>query len=269
MFFRKRRKKVGLALGAGAARGWAHIGVLKVLEENNIHIDMIAGTSMGALVGAVFAAKGSVAHLKKYTIDLFPTRRQARKKIFDYTLPLKGFLKGKKALNLVSTAVNRADFMDLLIPTFIVGVDIMKGEEVVFETGNVAGAVRASLSLPGVFVPHRHQGRWMVDGGLLNPVPVNILEQKGADEIIAVCVESRSTDMQDSGKAPGILGILTRIVNIVHRQATGGFAGRSDIVIYPDVNGIAWDDFHKGELLMQRGIKACEQVIDEIKTFSK
>ncbi len=259
--------RTGLALGAGAARGWAHIGVLKVLEENNIHIDMIAGTSMGALVGAIFAAGGSVAHLKKYTIDLFPTQRQARKKIFDYTLPLKGFLKGKKALDLVSSAVNNADFMDLLIPTFIVGVDIMKGEEVLFETGDVAGAVRSSLSLPAVFVPHRYQGRWMVDGGLLNPVPVNILEQKGADRIISVCVESRDPDMHDPKKPPGIMGVITRTVNIVHRQATRGFAEKSDIVIYPDVNGIAWDDFHKGELLMQRGMKACEQVMDEIRTL--
>ena len=120
--------RVGLALGAGAARGWSHIGVLKVLEDHGIHIDMISGTSMGALVGAVYAAMGSVDALKQQTIDLFPTRARARKGIFDYSLPFKGFLRGKKALNLVATAVNQADFMDLLIPTFIIGVDILKGE---------------------------------------------------------------------------------------------------------------------------------------------
>jgi len=259
--------RIGLALGAGAARGWSHIGVLKVLAEHGIHIDMIAGTSMGALVGAIFAASASVDHLKKFTIDLFATRAQARKKIFDFTLPIKGLLRGRKAMNLVARAVNDADFMDLLIPTYLVGVDIMKGEEILFETGEVAKAVRSSLSLPAVFAPFRYRGRWMVDGGLLNPVPVNILEQKGADKVIAVCVENQQLSSESSRKAPGILGVISRTINIVHGQATSGFAQNSDIVIYPDVQGFAWDDFHKGEVLMQRGVTACEKVIGEIKAL--
>ncbi len=259
--------RVGLALGAGAARGWSHIGVLKVLEDNGIHIDMIAGTSMGALVGAIYAAKGSAGHLKQQTIDLFPTRSKARKGIFDYSLPFRGFLRGRKALNLVATAVNHADFLDLSIPMFIVGVDILKGEEVLIETGDVAKAVRSSLSLPVIFSPVRHMDRWMVDGGLLNPVPVNILEQKGADKIIAVCVESPRPDLQRSQKPPGIMEVISRTISIVHGRATGGFAGKADIVIYPDVQGFAWDDFHKGEVLMQRGILACEEMIQEIKSL--
>ncbi|NOX34631.1 MAG: cyclic nucleotide-binding domain-containing protein [Deltaproteobacteria bacterium] len=259
--------RIGLALGAGAARGWSHIGVLKVLEDQGIHIDMIAGTSMGALVGAIFAARGSVDHLKKYTIDLFPTRALARKKIFDYTLPFRGFLKGRKAMNLVATAIDHADFMDLVIPTYLVGVDIMKGEEILFETGDVSKAVRSSLSLPAVFTPFKYQGRWMVDGGLLNPVPVSILEQKGADKVIAVCVESPGSHPKDRTRVPGIMGVISRTISIVHGRATSGFAKKSDIVIYPDVQGFAWDDFHKGEVLMQRGIKACEEVIHEIKAL--
>ena len=170
-------------------------------------------------------------------------------------------------MNLVARAVDHADFMDLLIPTYLVGVDIMKGEEVLFETGDVAKAVRSSLSLPAVFTPFRHKGRWMVDGGLLNPVPVNILEQKGADKIIAVCVESQSADLESVQKSPGIMGVISRTISIVHGRATSGFAQHSDVVIYPDVQGFAWDDFHKGEVLMQRGMMACEKVIDEIKTL--
>lgn len=257
--------RIGLALGAGAARGWSHIGVLKVLEAHGIHIDMIAGTSMGALVGAIFAARGSVDHLKKYTIDILSTRAMARKKIFDYTIPFQGFLRGRKALNLVATAIDHADFMDLLIPTFLVGVDILKGEEVLFETGDVAKAVRSSLSLPAVFSPVKHQGRWMVDGGLLNPVPVNILEQKGANKIIAVCVERPLSNSRPATKSPGIMEVISRTISIVHGRATSGFAQKSDVVIYPDTQGFAWDDFHKGEELMQRGINACEDVIREIK----
>ena len=259
--------RIGLALGAGAARGWSHIGVLKVLEEEGIHIDMIAGTSMGALVGAIYAASGSVKHLRKHTIEMLGTRTRARKKIFDYTLPFHGLLKGRKAMNLVANAIRHADFMDLLIPTYLVGVDVIKGEEILFETGDVSKAVRSSLSLPVVFAPYRHAGRWMVDGGLLNPVPVNILEQKGADKVIAVCVENRRTIPDQIEKSPGIMGVISRTISIVHGRATSGFVRKSDVVIYPDVQGFAWDDFHRGHVLMHRGITACKEVIDDIKAL--
>ena len=259
--------RIGIALGAGAARGWAHIGVLKVLEDEGIHIDMIAGTSMGALVGAIFAASGSVDILRRFTIDRFTTKHHIRKGIFDYTLPIRGLLRGRKAMNLVAAAINHADFMDLLIPTYLVGVDILKGEEVVIETGDVAKAVRSSLSLPVVFSPIKHQGRWMVDGGLLNPLPVSILEQKGADKIIAVHVENQKPTPDNRNSPPGILEVISRTIAIVHGRATSGFAQKSDLVIYPDVHGFAWDDFHKGEVLMQRGISACEAVIEEIKNL--
>ncbi|MCG8565761.1 MAG: patatin-like phospholipase domain-containing protein [Desulfobacterales bacterium] len=257
--------RVGLALGAGAARGWAHIGVLKILQEQGIHIDMIAGTSMGALVGAVFAAHGSIDHLVAQTIQNLSSKMKARRTIYDYTLPLQGLLRGVKVMNLVRDAINHADFMDLVIPTYIVGVDILKGEEILFETGDVAQAVRSSLSLPGIFVPHKYRNRWMVDGGLLNPVPVNILEQKGADKIIAVCVENpHSSNPKDNG-SPSIMKVIMRTINIVHGHATRGFAEKSDIVIYPETKEFAWDDFHRGTILMERGEKACIQMLDEIK----
>jgi len=261
--------RIGLALGAGAARGWSHIGVLKVLQDEGIHIDMIAGTSMGALVGAIFAATGSIDHLKKYTIDLGTSKRMARKEVFDYTFPTRGLIKGEKVKNIIATAIGQADFLDLLIPTYVVSVDILKGEEVLIETGDVATAVRSSLSLPGIFPPVRHEGRWLLDGGLLNPLPVNILEQKGADKIIAVCVENQRPTVKQTSRAPSIMEVISRTVAIVHGRATSGFAKKSDIVIYPDVQGFAWDDFHKGHVLMQKGISACEEVIQEIKTLIK
>ena len=262
--------RIGLALGAGAARGWSHIGVLKVLEEEGVHVDMIAGTSMGAVVAAIFAAAGSVEKLVDRTIRQSYTRALARKKLFDYTLPFQGLLRGKKALTLVEKAVDGADFMDLLIPTYISAVDLLKGEEVVFETGDVAKAVRSSLSVPGIFVPYLYRNRWMVDGGLLNPVPVNILEQKGADKIIAVCIETpQDTNPDASSGRPGIIKVITRTINIVHGHATGGFAHKSDLVIYPETRDFAWDDFHKGDLLVKRGEQACKNVIDEIRGIKK
>ncbi len=257
--------RIGLALGAGAARGWAHIGVLKVLEEEGIPIDMIAGTSMGALVGGIYAAKPSVAHLKQYTIDLFPSKKVARKKIFDYALPFQGVLKGEKAMNLVATATDDADFLDLQIPAFFVGVDILNGEEVLMDRGPISHAIRASLSIPGIFQPFRYNGRWIVDGGLLNPVPVDRLIQKGADRVIAVCVEKSNQIDGSDGKPPGIMSVISKTMSIVHGRATGKFAEQADIVIYPDVQGFAWDDFHKGDILMQRGIDATREQLEEIR----
>ncbi|WDP89064.1 MAG: cyclic nucleotide-binding domain-containing protein [Desulfobacter sp.] len=257
--------RLGLALGAGAARGWAHIGVLKVLEEAGIHIDMISGTSMGALVGGVYAATASVEALKRFTIDLFPTRAEAKKKIFDYTLSRKGLLKGSKAAGLVRRAVGNADFLDLQIPAFIIAVDILNGEEVIFETGDVTDAIRSSIAIPAVFYPFRHQGRWMVDGGLLNPVPVDVLLRKGADMVVAVSIEPRGSSARHQDKSPGIKQIVSQTISIVHGRATGDFVKSVDLVLYPDVAAFAWDDFHRGISLMRIGMEECLSRLEDIK----
>lgn len=290
--------RVGLALGAGAARGWAHIGVLKVLEEEGIHVDMIAGTSIGALVGGIYGASASVDHLTRHTIERFSTKGVARRQIFDFTLPVKGLIRGGKVMRMVSRAVSNADFLDLLIPTYIVAVDILTGEEVLFETGDVTRAVRGSISIPGVFTPFNHKGRWLVDGGLLNPVPVDVLARKGADKIIAVCIEQAgpagngngpgvsgssgapatqapSGSFMQSGLSalaglpaqpdtPGIKQVISQTISIVHGRATGDFAKQADVVIYPDVAGFKWDDFHRGKVLMKKGETACRDQLKEI-----
>jgi NTE family protein len=256
--------RLGLALGAGGARGWAHIGVLKVLEDAGIHIDMISGTSMGALVGGIYAATASVEKLKQSTIDLFQTRSDTRKKIFDYTLPKQGLLRGKKAAQLVRNAVNDADFLDLMIPTYLVSVDILDEEEVILETGDVTDAVRSSIAIPAVFSPFQHQGRWMVDGGLLNPVPVDVLLRKGADMVIAVCIESKHSEAETPKKNPSIKQIISQTISIVHGRATSDFVKNADIVLYPDVGTYAWDDFHQGIALMRHGMEECSGRLSDI-----
>lgn len=256
--------RLGLALGAGGARGWAHIGVLKVLEDAGIHIDMISGTSMGALVGGIYAATASVNKLKKSTIDLFKTRSDTRKKIFDYTLPKQGLFRGNKAAQLVRKAVNNADFMDLMIPTYLVGVDILNEEEVIFETGDVTDAVRSSIAIPAVFSPFKHQGRWMVDGGLLNPVPVDVLLRKGADMVIAVCIESKPSKNETIKKNPSIKQIISQTISIVHGRATSDFVKNADLVLYPKVGAYAWDDFHRGITLMLHGMEECAERLPDI-----
>ena len=260
------RIRVGLALGAGAARGWAHLGILKVFEEQGIHIDMIAGTSMGALVGSIYARTASADLTKKLTIDQFPTKLVAQRKLFDYTLPLQGIIRGQKVLKMVRNALKNADFLDLMIPAYVIAVDINSGEEILLEKGNVTEAVRASISIPGIFNPVNLNGRWLVDGGLLNPVPADVLIQKGADIVIAVCIEQKSDQKaKQKVKRPSIIGVLSKTANIVYSQATGDFAQKADIVLYPEVNSFAWDDFHRGNELMRIGMDTCRNNVDEIK----
>lgn len=260
------RIRVGLALGAGGARGWAHLGVLKVLEEAGIHIDMISGGSMGAVVGSVYARTASAKRTRELTMDLVSTKIQVQRRMFDYTIPLHGIIRGKKITRLLRNALEDADFLDLLIPTFVIAVDILSGEEVLLEKGKVHEAVRASISIPGIFNPFCLGGRWLVDGGLLQPVPVDVLIQKGADIVIAVCVE-RESHQQAEGVAgpPTIIGQLSRTINIMHSQASKDFAKKADIVIYPKLETIGWDEFHKGAELMRAGEEACRENIAEIK----
>ncbi|MBU4069331.1 MAG: patatin-like phospholipase family protein, partial [Proteobacteria bacterium] len=260
------RIRVGLALGAGAARGWAHIGILKVFEEQGIHIDMIAGSSMGALVGSIYARTASADLTKELTIDQFPTKLVAQRKLFDYTIPLQGIIRGQKVLRMVRSALKNADFLDLMIPAYVVAVDINSGEEILLEKGNVSEAVRASISIPGIFNPVYLNGRWLVDGGLLNPVPTDVLIQKGADIVIAVCIEQKSAqEAQQKVRRPSIIGVLSKTANIVYSHATGDFAQKADIVLYPEVSSFAWDDFHRGNELMRIGMDTCRNNIDEIK----
>jgi len=180
-----RRKKIGLALGSGAARGLAHIGVIKVLEENQIPIKMIAGTSMGALVGALYAAGLSGNDLEEIAcnVDLKTTA-----KLFIPTPSLSGLVNGNRIAELLGPLVGNVNIRSLKIPFAAVAVDIENAEEVVIRDGSLIGAIRASISIPGIFTAANYQNRFLVDGGLLNPVPVDVVRNMGANFVIAVNV---------------------------------------------------------------------------------
>ena len=180
-----RRKKVGLALGSGAARGFAHIGVIKVLEENRIPVKMIAGTSMGALVGALYAAGLSGNDLEEIAcnVDLKTTA-----KLFVPTPSLGGLVNGNRIAELLQSLVGDVSIRSLKIPFAAVAVDIESAEEVIITDGSLIGAIRASISIPGIFTAANYQNRFLVDGGLLNPVPVDVVRNMGANFVIAVNV---------------------------------------------------------------------------------
>jgi len=175
-------RKIGLALGSGSARGLAHIGVLRAIREAGIEVNLIAGSSMGAVVGAIFASgnlEGLAANLSR-----FDWRNIAA--MLDPIFPRSGLIEGQKIAEFVRAHIPDTRIEDLPIPFRSVAVDITSGEEVVIEIGDLIEAVRASISVPGIFTPVRSNGRILVDGGLINPVPVSVVRSMGADLIIAV-----------------------------------------------------------------------------------
>jgi NTE family protein len=181
------RKTVALVLGSGSSRGWAHIGAIEALVEEGIPIDYISGCSIGAYVGAIYAS-GSLASLKDFVL------RMNGKKVFSYfdvVFPRSGLLDGtKKVAELFSMHTPVKSFSELTIPLTMVATDLERGEKVVLRSGNLLLALRATMSVPGLFAPTRVKGRWLVDGGVVDPVPVGVARATEADVVIAVDLNS-------------------------------------------------------------------------------
>ena len=187
----KTRKRIGLALGSGSSRGWAHIGVIEALEEEGIVIDFIAGASIGSYVGALYAA-GSMKSLKDFIIKMDGKRVFS---YFDVTFPRSGFLNGtRKVKELYYMHTRVEDFSELDIPVKMVATELETGDKVVIDSGSIVDALRATMSVPGMFEPALVNGRWLVDGGLVDPVPVGVARAMGADIVIAVDLNSGLTN---------------------------------------------------------------------------
>jgi len=179
-----KKYKIGLALGSGAARGLAHIGVLKALVEENIFIGMIAGSSMGALVGACYARKAKIADLEEIVLKT-DWKQLARLADPNLALLFKGVIHGKKVKELLKTLLGDIEFKDLKIPLAVVATDVNTGEEVIIKEGSVVEAVRASISIPAIFMPVKFKHKFLMDGGVVNPVPVSVVRDMGATLVIA------------------------------------------------------------------------------------
>lgn len=179
---RRHPKKIGLALGSGSARGWAHIGVIQALSEAGIRVDYVAGTSIGAMVGAVYAS-GKIDELEEIVLQ-FDWRHILH--FFDIVFPKSGLIDGMKVADFIRSHVEEKNIEELPIPFRAVTTDLTTGHEVVIQDGDIIEAVRASISLPGIFTPVRKNGKILVDGGLVNPVPVSVVRKMGADFVVAV-----------------------------------------------------------------------------------
>ncbi|MGN7470290.1 patatin-like phospholipase family protein [Brevibacillus sp. SAFN-007a] len=221
----KRKPIVGVALGSGGARGFAHIGVLKALEAYGVEIDMLAGSSMGSLIAAVYANGIDPHMMGKLAQNL------KRKHWLDLTVPSMGFVSGEKIKQLIKLLTHGKRIEELKKPLAIVATDIESGERVVFREGPIDQAVRASISIPGIFVPEKVDGRLLVDGGVIDRVPVTVVKDMGADIVIAVDVSQVDTPM----KVGSIFDVIAQTIDVMEREILRHRIIAADIVIRPDV----------------------------------
>jgi NTE family protein len=265
------RKKIGLALSGGAARGLAHVGVIEVLHKEAIPIDMIAGTSAGAVMGAIYAWNQDTDKMKEYALD---TKWKKLAPLIDPSFPRTGFIKGRKIKNLLSTFIGgNIKFSDLKIPFACVATDIDTGEEIVINKGSVPEALRASISIPGIFTLVKHEGRYLVDGGLTTPVPVELVKQMGADFIIAVNVNpdvvgrmsNTSLRRMEARKEPNIFQVMMQSIYITTYSLARNNLENADIVIEPRVAHIGAGDFQKAREFIDLGTQAAKSAIPKIK----
>ncbi len=249
---------MGLALGSGAARGYAHLGVLQVLEEEKIPVDLIAGCSIGSVFGAFYARGLDLYMLEKMSKQL------KRNQLLDFNVPRMGLLRGRKIEALVRLLTKNAHFSHLKKPFYVIAVDLKRGEEVVLCEGSVAEAVRASIAIPGVFVPKRYRGRLLVDGAVLNSMPAKVLRDQGADIVIGVDLRARGLGGKEI-KINNIFDVLLRSIDLLGREANKGQSGEADVIIKPPVAHYNPANFEEASCLIPLGRKAAAQEIPRIR----
>lgn len=255
MFVNRTRPKIGLALGSGGARGFAHIGVLKALEKERIPIDLIAGSSMGALVGSLYGVGHTPENLEKFAL-LF------RKKYFvDFIVPKLGFVAGKKVKELIRLLAKGKSLEELVPQVAVVATDIKMGERVVFQEGDIATAVRASIAIPGIFVPEVVDNRLLVDGGVIDRVPVGVLKQMGADVTIAVDVSY----FREEPDLHTIYDVIMQSMDIMTREMIRYQEFNSSVMIRPIVKQASSLAFTEVESLIKCGEEAANNQMDQIK----
>lgn len=249
------RPKVALVLGAGASKGFAHVGVIKVLEANGIPIDMVVGTSAGSFVGSLYAYGYSGFDLQGIALSI------TRGDIVDISIPDKGFIKGDKVEDFINNKIKNTPIERFKIPFHAVATDITTGKEVVFGKGNAGMAVRASCAIPGIFRPVKIGNSTFVDGGVVSPVAVNVARMYGADIVIAVDISGdTSINTPDS-----IIETIMKSVDIMYSRIAQNQISKADVVIKPKVSHIGSADFDKRHEAILEGEKSAQESISMIK----
>jgi NTE family protein len=257
--FTSHKPVIGLVLGAGAARGFAHIGVIKALEAQGIHPDIVVGSSAGSVIAALLASGATGNDLNRLALNLDEAT------IADWGLPFAGrfggLIKGDALQNMVNREVQNKSIEQMRIPLGIVATELQSGKGILFRTGNTGLAVRASCSVPGVFQPAVISGKEYVDGGLVAPVPVSYARQMGASLVIAVNISSEPVH-QD---ASGTFGILQQTISIMQRSINEHELKTADIVIQPQLKQMSSSDFKSRNAAILAGESAAQAQMALIK----
>ncbi|MEA3494248.1 MAG: patatin-like phospholipase family protein [Candidatus Margulisiibacteriota bacterium] len=295
----KRRRKIGLALGTGAARGLAHIGVIKVLEETGIKVDYIAGASMGAMIGGGYAVTLDIKKIESIALE---TDWRKLFSLVDLALPLNGIIDGRKIQEFIKSSIGDAKFSDAKIPLTVVATEVPTGERIILKEGNIARAVRASVSIPILFTPYNYEGRFLIDGGVVDPVPVRLVREMGADFVIAVNLfsdlkryfseekpsESKSKKLSKLQmlkeiippgpirakadeiifnridrilKTPTLVGTGMQTIAIMERHLAIPQLMEADVVITPEVGDIGSIEYVRAGECIARGEEAAKQIL--------
>lgn len=299
-----RKSKIGLALGSGTARGWAHIGVIRALNEAGIRPDIICGTSIGALVGAAYA-DGDLDRLEQWVTGL--TWKDVVS-FLDFTLS-GGIIKGDKLIEYFRSNIVDLEISRLALPFAAVATDLETGREVWLRDGMVSEVVRASIAMPGLFTPVERDGRWLVDGGLVNPVPVSLCRAMGADAVIAVDLSSDllgrhlrkagTPPAPDPGKpnglaetmldrlhagiaslrnaspvegrgSPSMLEVMASSINIMQVRITRSrLVGEpADVLVTPRLSQLGLMEYHRARTAIEAGRKAVAHVLAQIRELA-
>ncbi|HOF57963.1 MAG TPA: patatin-like phospholipase family protein, partial [Syntrophorhabdaceae bacterium] len=254
---KKGEPKIALVLGGGSAKGFAHIGVIRVLEQEKIPIHMIVGTSVGSLIGGIYAANPDSFQLEwlAFKID--------KNDILDLSIIYSklGPAQGARLESFVEQTVTIKKIEDTKIPFFPIATDLNTGETIIMEKGSLSKAIRASSAIPGIFVPVTFGNRLLVDGGVTNSTPCDIARSKGADIVIAI---NLLKDIKDYN-INSLVDIIGQSVNIMMHQSNKTKLQHADVIIEPDTKGTALFDFSQKKMLMEEGIKAAKASLPKIK----
>lgn len=251
------RPRIALVLGGGAARGFAHVGVIRALEQEKIPIDLIVGTSVGSLIGALYAHEMNSFELEWTAFSL------EKDDLLDYALlsASMGPIKGERLEAFVNKKIPVANIESLKIPFAAVATDLNRGTRVVLDRGPLARAIRASCAIPGVFQPVELQGRLLVDGGTVDNLPVAVAREKGADIVIAVDISQNVINYNISN----LVDVTLQAVHIMFSENVSQRRRDADVLISPAVGSVAMMDFTQKKRLMQAGIEAGQQAAPAIR----
>lgn len=250
------RSGIGLALGGGFARGFAHLGVLKVLEQHHIRVSHIAGTSVGSVFGAAYASGAPLARI------LAASRTIRFRDIARWSVSRLGLASNHRLADIIERVFDSKQFEDMRIPLAVVATDLASGDPVVFRQGPLVEAIRASCAYPGLFEPIQIGTRCFVDGGLVAPVPSQAVRQIGASLVVGVSVGT-----QDASRTPpkNIFQVVARAVSAAQKHQLDSWERHADLVIRPDVQDVSWDDFGRASEAIEAGEAAASLALPRIR----